>query len=583
MDPFLEISLVSQNWVLLSAQAAFCDCPVCQSKLSLKTQKITAETVFFSCSSGCNPLAVAEKFGLEASDIRPPVREEDVVIIYPTESRGITVWRLVKQSIAAERLARVIENLSFDSVSGSWMVYHGYWSAEPDTRAMRRILDSINRHGGELAGYDLSYSTGIAGFLKIRLAAESFDSNSALIPFKNGTLDMLSGCFRPPDPEDWLTWQIPVEWPDRYVEIGSSSILAWLEESLGEDSQIPLIRAFVRAILTGRADLQRYLEIIGPPGSGKGTFLRLLTALVGQKNSHSTTLKTLENSRFETASLYKKKLVQITDAETYSGDCPIFKAITGDDFIPNETKHRQAGEPFRFQGLVVIAGNATAATGDYSGALARRRITVRFINLVRPEDRMNMDEIFKPHLAGFIKWVIDMDEIDMITLLRNPGTSGERATRTALAAIIDANPVAAWANDCLTLSPGFEVAVGIKKEKNVSELGQFGNRETSILFEDMDNKLYPNYLAWSRGNGQHPVALKKFSSALHGLLAEQLRLPVLKLQNSGGRGVRFQGIKIKNENERGIIDQVMPPPAPPSVKESRAAEGESGWVRDEPF
>jgi len=577
VDCFREISLISQNWVLLSSKAAFCDCPVCQGKLALKTEKITAETVFFTCSGGCNPLEVAGKFGLEASDVRHPIREEVAPIVYPVESQGTTVWRLVKQSIAAERLARVIEHLRFDAVSGCWMAYSGYWSVETDTRAMGRILDAIDRQGGELAGYDLSYATGIAGFLKIRLAANCFDTNRGLIPFKNGTLDIDSGSFRPPDPNDWLTWQIPINWTESEArDPALSPILVWLEESLGEDTQIPLIRAFVRAIITGRSDLQKYLEIVGPPGSGKGTFLRLLTAIVGEKNSHSTTLKTLENSRFETAALYRKRLVQITDAETYTGDCPIFKAITGDDFILNETKHRQAGEPFRFAGLVVIAGNATAATGDYSGALARRRITVRFVNLVNPEDRLNLNEIFKPYLGGFIRWALDLSEEKMEEIIRNPEVCGKVASKTALAALIDASPVAAWASEKLTLAPNFEIQVGVKEEKNVSEIGQGGNRETSIVFEGWESKLYPNYLAWSKASGQHPVALRKFSSALFALLKEQLRLPVLKLQNSGGRGVRFKGIKLKTDREPALFDQLMPPPAPPSCEESRGGVLDGG-------
>ena len=64
----------------------------------------------------------------------------------------------------------------------------------------------------------------------------------------------------------------------------------------------------MKATVTERGDLQRYMELIGYGGSGKGTILRLLTQLVGKNNIAVTDLKQLEKNRFETASFYGKKL-----------------------------------------------------------------------------------------------------------------------------------------------------------------------------------------------------------------------------------------------------------------------------------
>jgi hypothetical protein len=40
-------------------------------------------------------------------------------------------------------------------------------------------------------------------------------------------------------------------------------------------------RAYAKAVVTCRVDLQRYLETLGPGGTGKGTYTRLLMAMVG--------------------------------------------------------------------------------------------------------------------------------------------------------------------------------------------------------------------------------------------------------------------------------------------------------------
>ena len=86
---------------------------------------------------------------------------------------------------------------------------------------------------------------------------------------------------------------------------------------------------------------------------------------------HSTAIKQLEeNNRFESARLFGKKLVVVTDAEKWRGDISMLKSITGQDAIRFEEKHKQAGESFTFEGMVLIAANQNLESTDYrDGAL----------------------------------------------------------------------------------------------------------------------------------------------------------------------------------------------------------------------
>ena len=63
--------------------------------------------------------------------------------------------------------------------------------------------------------------------------------------------------------------------------------------------------------------------------------MRLATALVGRHNAVSTTLKEMENNRFETARYYGARLVQITDSDKYGGSLDTLKALTGQDPVPS--------------------------------------------------------------------------------------------------------------------------------------------------------------------------------------------------------------------------------------------------------
>ena len=109
----------------------------------------------------------------------------------------------------------------------------------------------------------------------------------------------------------------------------------------GRADQVEVLRAFLKAVLCGRTDIQRFPELVGPGGSGKGTFTRLAQGLVGLENVAVTELKYLESNRFETSNLIHKRLIIITDAEQWAGQITTLKALTGGDSIRVEHKNVQ--------------------------------------------------------------------------------------------------------------------------------------------------------------------------------------------------------------------------------------------------
>jgi putative DNA primase/helicase len=153
-------------------------------------------------------------------------------------------------------------------------------------------------------------------------------------------------------------------------------------------------------IVKGRSDLQRYLELVGPGGTGKSTYIRLAMALVGLRNTHTTTLQRLEGNRFETASIRGKRLVVITDSERYAGNVSVLKAITGGDSLPYEAKFQQSTGGFTPTTMVVVAANEVVQSADYTSGLERRRLTVPLKNQIACEQQRNLIECVASNFMG---------------------------------------------------------------------------------------------------------------------------------------------------------------------------------------
>ncbi len=176
--------------------------------------------------------------------------------------------------------------------------------------------------------------------MKLDLAVRKWNESLGLLPLLNGVLDLETKKLLPHSPDNKLTWCLPYEYN---ILATCEPIQEWLLTMCnGDRALVQLMRAYLLGIVTGRTDWQKYLELVGPGGTGKSTLTRLATALVGQENVHTTTLKKLEKEKFETASIAGKRLVLINDSERYAGEVGKLKNLTGQDSLPYEVKFKQS-------------------------------------------------------------------------------------------------------------------------------------------------------------------------------------------------------------------------------------------------
>ena len=495
-------------------------------------------------------------------DPPPPVAEVDPVAAevpdWPTSGEGITdavadvqkvkaprpEKKLPPQNVMARKLAtESFENrLRMDPITGHWLEYQpdaGIFRPRPSGAIERAVYLEISKREG---AFPASYVSSVVRLLAYEATAE-VEPVIGKIPFKNGVLDLQTRELLPHSPDYGFTEAIPYPWDHDAPD--PTPVIDWLREAVGgHEDQVQLLRAFLHAVVVGRPDLQRYLELVGPGGTGKGTFTRLATALVGNKLTHSTTLTQLENNRFETAALFGKKLATITDAEKWHGDVSVMKSITGQDALRYEQKHIQAGEPFTFGGMVIVSANQHMESTDYSSGIQRRRITVRFDHVVQPAQKRDLDSEFAPYLPAVMKWVLDMPAHEVTAYLRMTSAHVGSLKQVRLETLAQTNPIAAWLMEAVEFGPGLAAQVGTKQAKRMTDSNGIGKTESWDVYENQDIWLYPNFCRWCDEHGKRPIACNAFGNQLIDVARNMLGHPVVR-GDKRRDGSKVVGLRIK--------------------------------------
>jgi putative DNA primase/helicase len=435
-----------------------------------------------------------------------------------------------------------MDNFRFDGVTQNWMEFkNNYWQIVTDHRVSLVLEQTVNKIDFTV-DYNVQWRRGVLDQLSLYLSWDGKQPRDNAIPFKNGVIYLKDMSFKPHDKENCFTWQLPFDYSAMAT---CKPVQDWLLSAVKDPMQMGLLRAYLNAILTGRADLQRFLELIGPGGGGKGTFIRLAEAIIGKANVHVSDLRRLETNRFETAKLYGKRLCVITDAEKYTGEVNKLKAMTGCDSLPFEEKHKQDGQSFRFGGMVLIAANTDIATSDHTSGLQRRRITVRFENVVPPEERRDLDAEFEPYLPGVINWVLALPKAEVESLLLETERRVKALAGVSMMTLISNNPIAAWSHECL-----------LYKANAATYVGNIDRDDKTKEIQNTD-KLYPNYVKWTEATGRKAMAVNMFIPALRDLLCFQLKLAEVKHKRDRGGG-HFKGIGIRNlsnDNDLSPLEQ----------------------------
>lgn len=463
--------------------------------------------------------------------------------------------KLPSQAESAKFLADAYrDQLAFHAQTKQFYRYEvehtGLWQAEPIDFIQSLVQAELD--AAELKHlYSAAYVRGVIDLLRGYVPVRNWNQRSGLLPLRNGVLDPATGTLLPHAPSYRLTWQLPYDYDPLAT---CAPIQEWMLEVMnGDAALVEVLRAFLNAIVLGRTDLQRFMECIGPGGTGKSTYSRLAIALVGLENTFSTELKHLENNRFETAGIMDKRLVLISDSDRYGGSVSTLKALTGEDTVRYEQKNQQQGQSFVPKAMVLICANEPIQSSDNTSGLQRRRLTLPFTYAVEPDARRNLINVthssvsgeFVPYISGLLNWVLAMPDERVNALVRDTERAVPSLGKYKTEALLQSNALSEWLDSRIVAKPGVRTQVGIAKKQRITKADPRDSYTTTAedRYENADIWLYANYAEFVSPSGTKPVCLRRFSQQLEDLCRNQLKLEVRAGRDRNGSYVKGLAIR----------------------------------------
>jgi putative DNA primase/helicase len=312
-----------------------------------------------------------------------------------------------------------------------------------------------------------------------------------------------------------------------------------------------VLRAWLRATLLGRYDIQKFIEIVGPGKSGKSTYANLAVALVGKSNTYSTDFENMEKNRFEAAAYMGKKLLLFQDADRWGGSVSRLKAITGNDWIRSERKYQgESLDPFQYHGMVMITANEAIQSTDYTSGLARRRLTIPFDRpfiggpneqkeLIKFNSKGEPQGVFSPLLPGLVNWLLDMTEEDMREYLMDTAKKVKFFKKYEKMQNLRSNPLLDWMEHKIVFDPGISSAVGFTRNAPMG---------SSNIYANQDKWLYASYAEFCRHCNVGVMSRNRFEPLFIDICKHQLKINAYSIRST--RGMRIVNVAVRESNPK---------------------------------
>jgi putative DNA primase/helicase len=293
--------------------------------------------------------------------------------------------------------------------------------------------------------------------LKIRKPVREINPNPFIINCCNGLYNVLTDKLEPHDPGYYSTVQLKANYAP---EAQCPRFMEFLRSVL-EEPEIDLLQEIFGYFLVPVTRAQKSFLLCGLPNVGKSKVLATLQdILLGAENVSNIPMQNLSD-RFQPAELFGKMANIYADlSDKHLEDAGMFKAVTGEDYITGERKHK---DPFSFKPyarFLYSCNEIPRNYGDRSDAFYRRLIIIRFSKEVPEEIR---DPLLFEKLElegdGVLAWAI----LGLKRLIANNWAFNETdRTKTELRQYkIENSSVLSFVVDCCTLEAG---AVCYRKE-----------------------------------------------------------------------------------------------------------------------
>lgn len=298
---------------------------------------------------------------------------------------------------------RGIENIIHDGTEVRvWGITPGLWDRISDWELRRRILEVVD---------DRKLSASRVNSITALIKAKAYRRESPFkkahhfINVRNGVLFYENKMFvmKNHAREQHCTTQIPWPFdPNAQCDRWDKFLHEIFENDPDQADKIMLVYQIIGYCLLSFCPFEKFFLMVGNGANGKSVIMEIVKSLVGIENVASVQPGEFEN-RFQRGHLHGKLVNLVTEiAEgTQIADAQL-KAITSGELTTAEHKGQA---PFEFEAYAtcVFATNHLPSTRDFSDALFRRAIILKFNRVFREEEQ---DKFLKQRLTSEIPGIL---------------------------------------------------------------------------------------------------------------------------------------------------------------------------------
>lgn len=258
------------------------------------------------------------------------------------------------------------------------------------------------------------------------------------------------------------------------------------ESTAGDQRLVDLIQAILRwAICPKERDrpfeIEQIFDIIGLPGTGKGTLLEVLMGLAGSPNCASFDQETLRTQ--EGRALLIDKLIAVDqDSHGHWSQVGILNKVVSNEPVPVRKLYQDGGSE-RLGVVFFRAMNQYQSTPSGAQGLDRRILPIKFDQIPSQRDP-NLKEKLKAEIPAIAAWVWSIGPAEMKKRIRWAGEIGNIA-ESRLERLESNNSIVRWLGD--------------QHPDGVSGLA---------------SDLYEDYRQYSQSSGSQPLSLWNFGQSL---------------------------------------------------------------------
>lgn len=447
----------------------------------------------------------------------------------------------------------------FDNETKTWRLWTGkHWERTDDGNFRTLVKTTIDARNIEYKGS--SYITDVLSLLTDDLRVKHWDiwDRKRYIAFDDSVWDSNTGEILKHSPGMGFTSFLPYQYKPlmgtdsdaiETLRHNCPNTYQWMNTAMqGDRQKILKLLAIVNGLLKFRFfDLQMFVHLIGKPGSGKGTFIRLLQKIVGRENWKGCKLRSMDDGS-TMASIIDKQLVACPDERAASGVDAIL-SMTGGDAVSYREVYKPASDAF-FYGLLIVGSNNPIFVGDTTG-LDRRLCLVHFDNPLPAVLRNSRIEAgMDAEISQLIAVALSLS--DSAVSERIQGLGNNQIAEFKLQEWdmkLQTNSVAAHFDDCLVVDPTASTPTG---------------------------KLYEHYKNWCDSNLK-AVSHIKYPKMLSELCNDYLELSGVKWKRSGGRSW-FEGLRFRDQGETSpthsdSLGALIPHPIPTDTGSNGVSTG----------